>query len=117
MADRNELLNQALNRLCKWRAHFSGWQLGTRTKDDPESQAVRDHRELSMLMRVELSAIAALLIKAGVFTLDQYQEALIAEARLLERDYELAWPGAKATDDGMSYDVARVKEWMSKWRP
>ena len=55
MSDLNELLNQALNRLCKWRAHFAGWQLGTRAKDDPEAQAVRDHRELSMLMRVELS--------------------------------------------------------------
>jgi hypothetical protein len=40
----------ALNRLCKWRAIFAGWQLGTRAKGDPESDAVRDHREVTILI-------------------------------------------------------------------
>lgn len=34
-----------LNVVCKWRSLFAGWQLGTRPKGDPESDAVRDHRE------------------------------------------------------------------------
>src|SRR5258707_8554059 len=46
----------ALNRLTKWRTHYAGWQLGTRAKGDPESDAVRDHRELTMLLRVDLTS-------------------------------------------------------------
>src|SRR5258707_10424244 len=56
----------ALNRLTKWRTHYAGWQLGTRAKGDPESDAVRDHRELTMLLRVELTALTGLLMRKGV---------------------------------------------------
>ena len=52
----------ALNRLCKWRAIFAGWQLGTRAKGDPESDAVRDHREVTILLRAEASAMTGLLL-------------------------------------------------------
>lgn len=31
-----------LQRLGKWRTVFASWQLGTRSKNDPEAQAVRD---------------------------------------------------------------------------
>ena len=40
------------NRLCKWRTVLTGWQLGTRAKGDPEGDAVRDHREVTLLLRV-----------------------------------------------------------------
>jgi len=46
-----ERTDAALNVLAKWRAHFSGWQLGTRPKGDPEGDAVRDHREATILLR------------------------------------------------------------------
>src|SRR5438067_1656730 len=45
----NQALDAALNRLTKWRSVFCGWQLGTRSSTDPEAQAVRDHREATML--------------------------------------------------------------------
>ena len=57
---------QALNRVAKWRTLFAGWQLGTRPKGDPESDAVRDHREITILLRVEQSAIIGLLIRKGI---------------------------------------------------
>src|SRR5205809_59165 len=47
----------ALNRLTKWRSVFAGWQLGTRPLGDPECDAVRDHREVTILMRAELTTI------------------------------------------------------------
>lgn len=42
-------VQSALNRVTKWRSIFTGWQLGTRAKGDPEGDAVRDHRELSII--------------------------------------------------------------------
>lgn len=58
-------VNRILQKLCKWRSVFAGWQLGTRPDTDAECQAVRDHREVTMLMRAELSALTALLIEKG----------------------------------------------------
>jgi len=110
-------MSNILNRLAKWRSHFAGWQLGTRTKDDPESQAVRDHREVTLFLRCEASAVAALLIQKGVFTQTEYTAQLEVEAEHLERMLENRWPGAKATDVGMVYTVPACNEWMSKWRP
>jgi hypothetical protein len=40
----------ALERLAKWRTLFAGWQLGTRPKGEPESDAVRDHREATLML-------------------------------------------------------------------
>jgi hypothetical protein len=108
--------DEAMQRLAKWRAHFAGWQLGTRTKDDPECQAVRDHREVTILLRAEFSALTGLLIEKGIFTAAEFTQALLNEADALAADYEARWPGAKATIDGMQYDK-RATEWMSKWRP
>lgn len=110
-------VSRTLNRLAKWRAHFAGWQLGTRLSGDPESEAVRDHREVSMIMRVELSAIAGLLIKKGVISQEELQAMLVLEAEQLEKAYERRWPGARATDEGMAYDVSQALVWMQRWKP
>lgn len=106
----------ALNRLAKWRAVFAGWQLGTRSSGDPECQAVRDHREATIMLRAEVSALVLLLVDAGVFTGDQWTEALETEANRLSEDYARRFPGMTATDDGIQYD-ARALETMRGWRP
>jgi hypothetical protein len=41
--DQARRTNAALNVLAKWRGLFAGWQLGTRPKGDPESDAVRSN--------------------------------------------------------------------------
>lgn len=105
---------QAVERLAKWRVIFTGWQLGTRSKDDPETQAVSDHREVTMLLRAEVSALVGLLVRKGVFTTDEFNIALGEEAVLQERDYQHTFPGARATDEGMVLD-ARAAAWMSKF--
>lgn len=108
-------LSDALNRLCKWRSVFAGWQLGTRLETDPEAQAVRDHRDLSMLLRVEVSALTALLLDKGVFTHEELEGQLIDEAEMLNKMYEQRFPGAMATNAGMTFDQ-RFVETARGWR-
>jgi hypothetical protein len=106
---------RALNRLAKWRAILTGWQLGTREKGDPTSDAVRDHREVTLLLRAEVSALVMLLIEKGVFTAEEIDQQLVIEAQHLERGLEKRFPGARASDDGMHLDTALVTPWMSKF--
>lgn len=106
-----------IERLGKWRMVFAGWQLGTRPKGDPESDAVRDHRELSMALRAEVSALTQLLVHKGVFTAEEYTEQVQQEARHLCRAYERRFPGFKATDTGMDIDAHIARDTTAGWRP
>ena len=105
----------AMNRIAKWRVVFCGWQLGTRRKGDPECDALGEHREATILQRVELTATAKLLIEKGVFTLEEFQQAMIDESELLEQDYQEKFPGMRATDIGIQYDQRAIKT-MKNWR-
>ena len=116
MTDQHQRTLNALNILAKWRVLFTGWQLGTRAKGDPEGDAVRDHREATILLRAEVSALTGLLIEKGVFTLPDWLAALEREANNLNTDYERKFPGVTATPDGLSMDK-RVLPWMKGWRP
>jgi hypothetical protein len=107
----------ALNRLTKWRMVFAGWQLGTRAKGDPESDAVRDHREVTIILRAEVTALTAILIQKGICTAAEINTALADEAELLNADYARRFPGFTATDDGMNLDVQRVAQTTKGWRP
>lgn len=100
-----------LNRLCKWRAILTGWQLGTRKRGDSEADAVRDHREVTLILRAELNAFTQLLIRKGVFTEHEFESQVETEAQFLQEALERKFPGAKATDSGMTLDK-RAEEWM-----
>lgn len=110
-------MSDALNRLTKWRTIFAGWQLGTRAKGDPECDAVRDHRELTILLRAEMNTMLALLVAKGVFTAEEYQKALDAEAEALSKLYERRFPGFKARDYGMEMNAAIAKDTTAGWLP
>lgn len=109
-------VERAFNRVAKWRSVFAGWQLGTRIKGDPESDAVRDHREATILLRVETTAILGLLLKKGLIGREELGAAIIEEANELSKMYEQKFPGMKATDDGIQMDH-RAAETMRYWRP
>lgn len=113
----HERVSAALNRVCKWRTVFVGWQLGTRAKGDPEADAVKDAAEQRILQRIELNALAALLIKKGVFTIEEFNEELIVEAAEYEKALQRKFPGFKATDIGMDVNVALARDTMQGWRP
>jgi hypothetical protein len=116
MSTQNERTMRALNILAKWRVLFTGWQLGTRLKGDPEGDAVRDHREVTILLRAESSALIGLLIRKGVFTHGEWLAALEEEANLLCADYERKFPGVTASEDGLTFD-RRTLPWMKGWKP
>lgn len=105
-----------LNRLAKWRTFLTGWQLGTRAKGDPESDAVRDHREATLILRAETTALANLLIEKGLITPAEYSAVIEREADLLEADLQKRFPGIRATAIGLTID-ARAAETMKGWRP
>lgn len=109
-----EQVREALERLGRWRAVFAGWQLGTRADTDPECQAVRDHREVTMMLRAEVNALTQVLTRKGVFTAEEYTEQIGDEAEHLCHEYEKRWPGARATDIGMEFN-ARAATWLSKF--
>lgn len=106
----------ALQRLAKWRLLFAGWQLGTRPKGDPESDAVRDHREATLMLRAEVSALVGLLIAKGAFTADEFHASLGEEAERLSADLSRRFPGITAVDEGLRMDE-RAAETMKGWRP
>lgn len=109
-------LRAVLEKLCKWRTILAGWQLGTRQKGDPESDAVRD-REVSILLRAEVSALLKVLIDKGVCTEAEFQDVLEGEAKALDAMYEEKFPGFRSTPQGMEIDVERAKETTKNWRP
>lgn len=111
-----EALDKALNRLAKWRTVFAGWQLGTRAKGDPESDAVRDHRELSIMLRAENNALLRVLVDKGLVSVDEYHLALTKEAEQLNVDYQRRFPGFQATDDGLVMNIALARDTMQGWR-
>jgi hypothetical protein len=111
----SERTRAALNRLCKWRSVFAGWQLGTRDQEDPECQAVKDHRELSMLLRAEVSALVATLVQKGVFTVDEFNTNLEKEAVTMDVENEQRFPGFSSIAQGISMSMPEAAETMKNW--
>jgi len=95
----------SLQRLAKWRSVFAGWQLGTRPRGDGESEAVRDHREVTMLLRAEVSALTRILLEAKLVDQNTLTRIVGEEAEYLSQAYEGKFPGARAIDEGMDFDV------------
>ncbi len=106
----------AVQRLAHWKTLLAGWQLGTRAVGDPECDAVRDHREATLMLRAEMTALTALLIDKGVFTADELAERLEAEAEYYSGKLAERFPGVEATDAGLELDL-RAMETMRGWRP
>lgn len=117
--EQHERTMKALNIVAKWRTFFAGWQLGTRAKGDPESDAIRDHREVTILLRVENSALIALMIEKGIFTIDDWTRQLEIEAKALSDNYAQTFPGVTANEDGLVMNPAIIQEYgtMEGWLP
>ena len=110
-------VDQALQKLAKWRSVLAGWQLGTRTLDDPECQAVKDHREATILLRAEVSALTNLLIIKGALDPKEYLEQLRKEAIYLDMQMEKRFPGITTSESGVHYDTRVAAETMKGWKP
>lgn len=104
----------AAERLTKWRRILASWQVGTRPENDGEFRAIKDHREITLLMRAELNALVGLMLEKNNITEMEWLERLIAEYALMERDLETKFPGFKAHQDGIDIDLAPAHETMKK---
>ncbi len=106
-------------RLLKhWSMLFAGWQLGSRSEEDQQCRAVRDHRDLTMFLRAEVNAITELLVRKGLVTLPELQDAMDTAALRLGREYERRFPGFRATPGGLViYDRAKAAKTMEGWPP
>ncbi len=110
-------MSDMLNKLAKWRSVFAGWQLGTRSLSDPESNAVRDHREVTILMRAELNALVGLMVEKGIFTTEEYAARLDNEAEWLDKQYENKFPGFSTNATGVVMKMPEVLTTTAGWRP
>lgn len=111
------ICHQIANRVAKWRSVFAGWQLGTRLATDPESAAIRDHREATLLRRAEGSALVALLIEKGVFTAREWTEQYIVELEAIDDELAQRFPGMTSTDEGIAYQLPEAAQTMQGWPP
>ncbi|MGI4876678.1 MAG: hypothetical protein ACRYG4_04260 [Janthinobacterium lividum] len=105
------VMTAAMNKLCKWRTVLAGWHKGSSFTDAPGTPAMRDLMDKWLIMRVEGSALARLMLDKGVFTLAEFQEQLTVEAGELDKSMAQRFPGFMSTDVGITiYDVelARV---------
>lgn len=107
---------RALETLGKWRTVYAGWQLGTRSKEDPEAAAVRDLQEARLAARAEGSAVVSLLIEKGVFTHDEFVLQLGFEAQALSDSLATRFVGMRATPTGITVDHRAAKT-MRGWKP
>lgn len=108
----NQRTWNALERVGKWRRLFAGWQLGTRPETDGEFRAVADHREVTILLRIESNALTSILLRKGVITREEWTDALGEEADALNAAYAKRFPGITATPNGMQYDLPAAAETM-----
>lgn len=106
--------HEALNKLHKWRTIFVSWQLGTRSNTDGEALAVGDHRSVTLIMRAELNALVALMVKKGVFTEEEYVTQIIEEAQQQDKDMEERFPGVRASPVGLIFNAVQFMQTQKK---
>lgn len=108
-----------MNRLAKWRVVFASWQLGTRSDQDAECAALKDHREVTLMLRAEVTALTGLLIDKGIISVDEFTERVESESKYLCDLYETRFPGFHATDQGLTIDAKKAAETAARmhWPP
>ena len=82
----------------------------------PFERYVRDAAEAQLLHRVELSALASLLIQKGVFTVTEYAAQVEVESEQLCEKLEKRFPGFKAGEHGMTLTNPQALQTMNGWK-
>jgi hypothetical protein len=113
----SDIYREAWEKLCKWRQVFAGWQLGTRLKGDPECDAIRDHREVTICLRAEVNALTRVLLEKKLISQEDLARIMAEEAEHLSAAYERKFPGLKAESYGISYKLPEAAETMKGWKP
>lgn len=106
-------LNDALQKLAKWRKFFVSWQLGTHP-DDGTSKAIAHDAEHRLIMRAELTALVGLLMKKGVFTEEEFSGTLEKEAKALDGMLEESFSGFSTSDKGLGMKLPEARDTMQR---
>jgi hypothetical protein len=101
--------------LFRWRTVFASWQLGTRSDQDAECNAIKDHRHVTLSLRAEVNALTALLLAKGVISKDEFDLAMITECEHLCSILEKRFPGFTATEQGLSITLPEAQATMNKY--
>lgn len=67
-----------------------------------------DHQERSLFMRADLNALTGLLVKKGVFTEQEWNEAWTKEAEQYCEDLARQWPEIQVAHNGRSFQLDTV---------
>lgn len=76
---------------------------------------IRNEAEANLLHRVELSALAQLLIQKGVFTGTEFAAQVEIESQELCKKLEKSFPGFSATSYGLKLDTAIAAKTVQSW--
>lgn len=107
--------NEAMNRLCKWRSILVGWMIGSKGGDEPGVQGFRDLVDRTMILRPEVTALTALLLKKGVFTQQEYEFQIVEECAHQQRLFEDLFKGMHAENFGVIiHDPEEAKKTMQR---
>jgi len=68
------------------------------------------------LLLLRASAFTVLCIQKGIFSKEEFQQAVIDECALTQNDLEKKFPGFKANENGMSMDVEKAAKTTKNWR-
>ena len=90
-----------LNKLCKWRLIYAGWHNGTQSISEPGVQAMRDLHEKLLIQRVEITALATLMLEKGVFTAEEFQAKVESEAEILDATLSDFFAGFETIPNGI----------------
>jgi hypothetical protein len=113
--DPNTEAMSALTRLGNWKAILATWQLGTKAKGSPTSDAVRHHREATLKNSAMLEALLGVLISKGVITTDEFYTTIPMAVEAACSGLEHQFPGVKVTDKGIEVDRSIANVWLSKF--
>jgi hypothetical protein len=103
---------QVANRVAKWRKILASWQVGTRPESDGETRAIKDHREITLLMRAELNAVVWFLQHKLGISEYEWVTRLTEELEHLDNQMEKKFPGFRSTDEGIEIDLAVAQRTM-----
>ena len=105
--------SSALQILCKWRQAYT--MLATSGPIGFE-RYVRDATDSKLLHRIELSALANLLVQKGVFTLTEFIAQVEVEAEVLTKRQEKGFPGFSFNADGLVLKKPEAYHTMQRWQ-
>ena len=106
---KSSILYRLLSKLRQYARFSVGRITGTTTAESGAYKQLLTAEEARLFHRVDINALTGLLIKKGVFTEEEWTDALIEEAKLKDKELAEEWPDITVASDGRSYTINLAK--------